>query len=80
MKCAVCSAEMAQKEGEIELRIKGKLHLVRNVSYEECPSCGERVLAPEVSQTLYDRIKNRQYVEETIKVPIVDVLLDARSP
>jgi YgiT-type zinc finger domain-containing protein len=50
---------MAHKEkGEIELRIEGKLHLVRDVSYEECPSCGERVLAPELSQTLYDRIKN----------------------
>ena len=73
MKCAACSATMAHKEmGEIELRIGGKLHLVRNVSYEECPSCGERVLAPEVSQTLYDRIKNREYIEQTIKVPVPD--------
>jgi len=73
MKCAACSATMAHKEmGEIELRIEGKLHLVRNVSYEECPSCGERVLAPEVSQTLYDRIKNREYIEQTIKVPVLD--------
>jgi hypothetical protein len=33
MKCAVCRNEMVEKKGEIDLRIKGKLYLVTNVSY-----------------------------------------------
>jgi YgiT-type zinc finger domain-containing protein len=72
MKCAVCHTKMVKRKGEIELRIRGKLYLVRDVSFDECPSCGERVLAPEVSQVLYKKIKNKKYVEQTIKLPVLD--------
>jgi YgiT-type zinc finger domain-containing protein len=63
---------MVKRKGEIELRIRGKLYLVRDVSFDGCPSCGERVLAPEVSQVLYKKIKNKKYVEQTIKLPVLD--------
>ena len=46
---------MVLKKGEINLRVGGKLYLVRNVSYEECPSCGEKVVSPEVAQKLYEK-------------------------
>jgi YgiT-type zinc finger domain-containing protein len=72
MKCAACHNEMVQKKGEIDLRIEGKLYLARNVSYEECPVCGEKVLSPKVSQGLFEKIKNRRFVEETIKIPVLD--------
>lgn len=72
MKCAVCHTKMVKRKGEMELRIKGKLYLVRDVSFDKCPSCGERVLAPEVSQVLYKKIKNKKYVEQTIKLPVLD--------
>jgi len=72
MRCAICHNEMVKKRGEMELRIKGKLYLVRDVSFDECPSCGERVLSPEVSKILYDKIKNKQYVEQTIKIPVLE--------
>ena len=49
MKCAICHSKLVNKKGEMELRIEGKLYLVRDISFEECPSCGERVLSPEVS-------------------------------
>jgi YgiT-type zinc finger domain-containing protein len=52
MKCAVCRNEMVEKKGEIELRIKGKLYLVTNVSYEECQFCGEKVIPPRIEQNL----------------------------
>jgi len=59
MKCAACHNEMVKKKGEIDLRIGGKLYLVRNVSYEECPACGEQVISPiispKVSQDLFER-------------------------
>jgi len=35
MKCAACHNEMVKKKGEVDLKIEGKLYLVRNVSYEE---------------------------------------------
>jgi YgiT-type zinc finger domain-containing protein len=63
---------MVKKTGEIDFRIGGRLYLARNAVYEECLSCGEKVLSPEVSQELFERIKNREYVEEMVKIPVLD--------
>ena len=72
MKCAACHYEMARKRGEIDLRIGGKLYLVQNVSYEECPSCGEKVFSPEISEILFEKINNKEFVEQMISVPVLD--------
>ena len=72
MKCAACYHEMVRKKGEIDLRIGGKLYLVRNVFYEECPSCGEKVLSLEISEILFEKIDNKEFVEQTISVPVLD--------
>lgn len=72
MKCSVCRNAMIVKKGEIDLRIQGKLYLVRNVSYEECPFCGEKVLSPEMSEILYKKIQNKEFVEQDIRIPILD--------
>ena len=72
MKCAACHNEMVKKKGEIDLRIEGRLYLVRNVLYEECPSCGEKVLSPETSEDLFEKIKNREFIEQTISIPVLD--------
>jgi len=63
---------LEKKRGEIELRIDGRLYLVRNISFEECPVCGERVLSPNVSQQIYEKLKAREYKEEMIQVPVLD--------
>ena len=63
---------MVKNTGEIDLRIGGKLYLVRNVFYEECLACGEKVLSPMISQELFEKIKNRDFVEETLKIPVLD--------
>ena len=72
MKCAACPNEMVKKRGEIDLRIEGRLYLVRNVFYEECPSCGEKVLSPETSADLFEKIKNKEFIEQMINVPVLD--------
>lgn len=73
MKCPACHENMVEKKrGEIELRIDGRLYLVRNISFEECPVCGERVLSPNVGQQIYEKLKAREYKEETIQVPVLD--------
>jgi YgiT-type zinc finger domain-containing protein len=71
-KCAVCRNEMIEKRGEMDLRIKGKLYLVRNVSYEECQFCGEKVISPELSKILYKKIQNKDFVEQSIRIPVLD--------
>lgn len=71
MKCAACHHMMVEKAGEIDLRIGGRLFLVRNVSYEECPSCGEKVLSPEVSRVLYDKVENGEYAQQAINIPVL---------
>jgi hypothetical protein len=45
---------------------------VRSVSYEECPSCGEKVLSPGVSQDLYEKIKHGEFAEETLRIPVLE--------
>ena len=39
---------------------------------EECPVCGEKVLSPKVSQTLYEKIQQHEYVEETLRIPVLE--------
>lgn len=72
MKCAACHNEMVKKKGEVDLRIEGRLYLVRNVFYEECPSCGEKVLSPEISEVLFEKIKNKEFVEQMVNIPVLD--------
>jgi len=72
MKCAVCQNQMCEKVGEIDLRIEGRLYLVKNVSYEECPFCGEKVLMPDVSRVLYNKVQKKEFVEQTLRIPVVD--------
>ena len=72
MKCAACHHEMVTKRGEIDLRIAGVLYLVRNVSYEECPSCGEKVISPDIAKILYQKIKNEEFVKKMINIPVLD--------
>ena len=72
MKCAVCQNQMCEKVGEIDLRIEGRLYLVRNVSYGECPSCGEKVLTPDVAKVLYNKVQKKEFVEQTLRIPVVD--------
>ena len=72
MKCAACHNKMIKKKGEVDLRVDGKLYIVRNLEYEECPVCGEKVLSPSVSEFLYQKVKKGQFREETVKVPVLD--------
>lgn len=72
MKCAACHHPMVKKTGEIDFRIGGRLYLVRSVIYEECQACGEKVLSPKVSQDLFDKIKKGEFVEETVKIPVLE--------
>ena len=72
MKCAACHNEMVKKKGEVDLRIEGRLYLVRNVFYEECPSCGEKVLSPEVSEVLFKKIKKKEFIEQMVNIPVLD--------
>ena len=72
MKCAACYYEMVKKTGEIDLRVNGKLYIVRNISYYECPSCGEKTLPAETSQHLFEDIRNRKFTEKAITVPVLD--------
>lgn len=72
MKCAVCHNAMIKKKEEIDLRIGGRLYIVRNLEYEECIVCGEKVLSPGVSENLFQKVKNGQFKEETVKIPVLD--------
>ncbi len=64
MECAACHNEMIRKKGEIDFRVDGKLYIVRNLEYEECQVCGEKVLSPRVSEYLFQKVKKGQFQEE----------------
>jgi YgiT-type zinc finger domain-containing protein len=70
-RCAACHHEMIERVGELDVRINGQLYIVRGIPYEECPVCGERVISPRVSQQLFERIMAHDFVEETMRIPVL---------
>lgn len=72
MKCAVCGNEMVKKKFEIDLRIQERLYLMRNASYEECQSFGEKVISREKSKILYEKIQDKELVEQFVRIPVLD--------
>jgi YgiT-type zinc finger domain-containing protein len=73
MKCPVCHVTMKEiQKGEADLRIKGELYLVRNITYDECPICGEKVFSPKVSQWIYGKVKGGDYKKEQVTLPVLD--------
>lgn len=70
-RCAACHHEMSERVGELDLRINGQLYIVREIPYEECPVCGERVISPKISQQLFERIMAHDFVEETMRIPVL---------
>lgn len=45
---------------------------MKNVAFEECPACGEKVISPEVARVLFERISNHEFVEESVRVPVLE--------
>jgi YgiT-type zinc finger domain-containing protein len=62
---------MRNMTGELDLRIGGQLYIARGIPYEECTVCGERVISPEISQELFERITQHDFVEETMRIPVL---------
>jgi hypothetical protein len=48
------------------------LYLARNVTYQECPSCGEKVISPDITKILYQKIRNEEFVKKMINIPVLD--------
>jgi len=48
------------------------LREIERYQYEECLFCGERVLSPEVAKGLFEKIKNKNYVKKTVRVPVLE--------
>ncbi|NIM12443.1 MAG: YgiT-type zinc finger protein [Candidatus Aminicenantes bacterium] len=76
MICAACQGKMIRKNGDIDLRINGELYIVHNVPIEECCNCGEKVLDPETSEVIYERVHLKQYKKEKIEIPILDLAVN----
>ncbi len=70
--CAACHNRMVPKEGDIELRIGDQLYLVKNIAFEVCEVCGERVLSHQDSETVFQKISREQYTRELIEMPVLD--------
>lgn len=67
MKCAACHDQMVKKRGEIDLRIGGKLYLVRNVSYEECPACGKKFFLRRLVRTYLRKLRIENLLKRTLR-------------
>jgi YgiT-type zinc finger domain-containing protein len=76
MTCAACHGTMVRKSADLDLRINGKLYIIHNVSLEECSNCGERVLDPETSEIIYERIHSKRYKKEKIEIPVLDLAVN----
>lgn len=73
MKCAVCSGEMRKTVSQLELRIGDELYIIKNVPHEYCESCGEKVLDPDVSETIYRLITDKKYSKRIYRLSTLDL-------
>jgi YgiT-type zinc finger domain-containing protein len=73
MKCAACEQEMVERTTELDLRVKNKLYLVNNVRLVECQNCGEKVIAPAISEEIFNMIKSHKYKLKTMNLPVVEL-------
>ena len=73
MKCAACEQEMVERTTELDLRVKNKLYLVNNVRLVECQNCGEKVIAPAISEEIFNMIKSLKYKLKTMDMPVVEL-------
>ncbi|MCP5104127.1 MAG: YgiT-type zinc finger protein [bacterium] len=76
MICAACKGKMIKKNADIDLRINQTLYIVHNVPVEECINCGEKVVDPETSESIYDRIHHKQYKKEILEIPTLDLAVN----
>ncbi len=73
MKCAACEQEMVERTTELDLRVENKLYLVNNVRLEVCQNCGEKVIAPAISEEIFNMIKSHKYKLKTMDLPVVEL-------
>lgn len=71
--CAACHGKMVKKTADLDLRINEKLYIIYNVPFEECLNCGEKILDPETSEIIYERIHSKKYKKEILEIPILDL-------
>jgi hypothetical protein len=62
--------------GIIDLRINRDLYIVHNVTFEECLNCGEKVIDPETSESIYERIHTGKYRKEKVEIPVLDMAVN----
>jgi YgiT-type zinc finger domain-containing protein len=72
MKCIVCKNVMKRKKTTIELRLKGDLIIIDGIPADVCDYCGEKVLSPEVVDSVSKIYKNRnrKKMKKIISVPV----------
>ncbi|MFQ5686328.1 MAG: hypothetical protein ACE5GV_06675, partial [Candidatus Scalindua sp.] len=49
------------------------IYLVNNVKLEECQNCGEKVIAPAISEEIFNMIKSQKYKLKTMDLPVVEL-------
>ena len=72
MKCIVCKNEMKRKKTTIELWLKDDLILIDDIPADVCDYCGEKVLSPDVVDSVREIYENRdkKKMKKVISVPV----------
>ena len=73
MNCSACHGKMINKTGDLNLRVKNELYIIRNVPFVEFANCGEGVDSPETSEAIYKRIHSQKYVREKVEISTFDL-------
>ena len=72
MKCVVCKNKMKRKKTTIELRLKEELIVIDDIPADVCEYCGEKVLSPDVVDSVREIYENRdkKKMKKVISVPV----------
>ena len=68
--CFYCGGKVEEQFLPREIRIESKLFIIENVPMGVCVQCGEKVLKPEVAESIDRIIKEKKNPSKTISVPV----------
>jgi HTH-type transcriptional regulator / antitoxin MqsA len=72
MKCVFCGGELQKESVRFSYEDDEKYMLVEHVPADVCQQCGERLYAPEVTDTLLEFAQHKATPTKVIEVPIYD--------
>ena len=72
-KCQFCNGTIKNKTVSLDLWIKEKLYVFKNVPARVCDQCGEKYIASKIYGIIDRLLKENSKPDETMEVPVLSL-------